>query len=137
MVHILTDEQISPEVAVTARKLCRGIQITSLSQWMNGHFMSATDGEMLREAARQKLTLLSYDLRTIPPLLRVWGEQGIDHGGVIFVDAKSIAQNDIGGIARALCAVWKLLGEEDWTNRSFFLQPPKKWLRSGRLRARE
>ena len=30
MLHILTDEQISPEVAVATRKLCRWIQITTI-----------------------------------------------------------------------------------------------------------
>ena len=126
MLHILTDEHISPEVAVAARKLCRGIQITALFEWLEGHFVGSPDGEILREAARQKMTLLSFDLRTIPALLRTWGEQGTDHGGLIFVDEKSIAQSDIGGIARALSELWKLQGEADWTNRCFFLQHPRK-----------
>jgi hypothetical protein len=126
MLQILTDEQISPAVALAARKLCRGIQITTLFDWMDGHFVSSPDGEILREAARQKLTLVSFDRRTIPPLLRVWGEQGIAHGGLIFVDDKSIPQHDIGGMARSLCALWKFLGDADWTNRCFFLQPPRK-----------
>jgi len=126
MLHILTDEQISPEVAVAARKLCRGIQIKTLFEWMDGHFVGSPDGEILREAAHQKITLLSFDLRTIPPLLRMWGEQGTDHGGIIFIDEKSISQNDIGGLARALCEVWNILGKVDWTNRFFFLQQPRK-----------
>jgi hypothetical protein len=126
MLRILMDEQISPDVAIAARKLCRGIDILTLLEWMQGHFISAADGEILREAARQKLTLVSFDLRTIPPLLRAWGEQGLDHGGLIFVDGKSIAQDDVGGLARSRCALWKLLGDADWTNRCFFLQPPRK-----------
>ena len=126
MLHILTDEQISPGVAVAARRLCGGIQITTLFEWMDGHFVSAPDREILREAASQKMTLLSFDLRTIPALLRTWGEEGIDHGGVIFVDEESIAQNDIGGMARSLCELWKLLGGVDWTNRCFFLQLPRR-----------
>jgi hypothetical protein len=126
MLHILADEHISPEVAVAARKLCRGLQIATLFDWMDGHFVGVPDGEDLREAARQKLRLLSFDRRTIPALLRSWGEQGIDHGGVIFVDEESIAQNDIGGMARSPCEVWRLRGGDDWTNRCFFLQPPRK-----------
>ena len=126
MLHILTDEQISPEVAVAARKLCRGIRTTTLFEWMEGHFVGAPDGEILREAARQKMTLLSFDLRTIPALLRSWGEQGTAHGGLIFVDEKSIPQSHVGGTARALCELWKVQGDSDWTNRCFFLQPPGK-----------
>lgn len=125
MLHILTDEQISPEISVAARRLCRALRITALFEWMDGHFVGAPDHEILREVARQKMTLLSFGLRTIPPLLRTWGEQGIDHGGVIFVNELSIAQHDISGIARALCGVWRVLGNADWTNRCFFLQRPR------------
>lgn len=121
MLSILTDEQISPEATVASRRLCRGIRITTLFEWMDGHLVGAPDREILREASHQKTTLLSFDLRTIPPLLRTWGEQGIDHGGLIFVDEKSIPQNDIGGMARALCELWKLHGDADWTNRCLFL----------------
>ena len=123
MLHILTDEQIDPDVAVAARKRCRGIQITSLFDWLDGHFMGASDEELLREAARQAVTLLTFDLKTIPPLLRGWGERGIDHGGVIFVDNKRFAQNDISGISKALAELWELQGKLDWKNRCFFLTP--------------
>ena len=85
MLHILTDEQIDPDVAVAARKRCRGIQITTLFEWLDGHFVGASDEELLREASRQAMTLLSFDLKTIPPLLRAWGERGIDHGSSVDV----------------------------------------------------
>jgi len=60
------------------------------------------------------------------PLLRAWGERGIDHGGVIFVDHKShksLAQNDGGGLAKTLADLWELQGQQDWKNRCFFLTP--------------
>ena len=123
MLHILTDEQIDPDVAVAARKRCRGIQITTLFEWLDRHFVGASDEELLREASRQAMTLLSFDLKTIPPLLRAWGERGIDHGGVIFVDHKSFAQNDVSGISKALSELWQLQSKLDWTNRCFFLTP--------------
>ena len=121
MLRILTDEQIDPDVAAAARR--RGIQITTLFEWSDGHFVGASDEEVLREAARHAMTLLSFDLKTIPPLLRAWGERGIDHGGVIFVDNKSFAQNDVRGIAKAISELWELQGKDDWTNRCFFLTP--------------
>lgn len=123
MLKILTDEQIDPDIAVATKKRCREISILSLFDWMDGHFVSASDEEVLREASRQGLTLLSYDLRTIPPLLRAWGERGIDHGGVIFVDSKSSAQNDISGISKALVELWEVQGKVDWKNRFFYLTP--------------
>ena len=39
--------------------------------------------------------------RTIPPLLKVWVEAGRDHGGIIFIDDKTISPADIGGQVRA------------------------------------
>ncbi len=123
MLQILTDEQIDPDVAVAVKKRCRAISIISLFDWLDGHFVGASDEEVLREAARQGMTLLSFDLKTIPPLLRAWGERGVDHGGVIFVDSKSFAQNDIRGISKALVELWELQGQLDWKNRCFFLTP--------------
>ena len=123
MLQILTDEQIDPDVAVAVKKRCRAISIISLFDWLDGHFVGASDEEVLREAARQGMTLLSFDLKTSPPLLRAWGERGVDHGGVIFVDSKSFAQNDIRGISKALVELWELQGQLDWKNRCFFLTP--------------
>jgi hypothetical protein len=125
MLHILTDEQIDPDVAAAAKKRCRGIQITTLFDWLDGHFIGASDEEILKEAARQSMSLLTFDLKTIPPLLRAWGERGVDHGGVIFVDNKSFAQNDISGISKALVELWELQAKHDWKNRCFFLTPTR------------
>lgn len=123
MLQILTDEQIDPNVAVAAKRRRREISIVSLFDWLDGHFVGASDEELLREAARQAMTLLTFDLKTIPPLLRAWGERGIDHGGVIFVDHKSFAQNDTSGISKALVDLWELQGKLEWKNRCFFLTP--------------
>lgn len=123
MLQILTDEQIDPNVAVATKRRCREMSIVSLFDWLDGHFVGASDEELLREAARQAMTLLTFDLKTIPPLLRAWGERGIDHGGVIFVDHKSFAQNDTSGLSKALADLWELQGKLDWKNRCFFLTP--------------
>ncbi len=123
MLKILTDEQIDPDIAVAAKKRCRDLSILSLFDWMDGHFVGASDEEVLRETSRQGLTLLSYDLKTIPTLLRAWGERGVDHAGVIFVDSKSFAQNDISGISKALVDLWDVQGKLNWKNRCFFLTP--------------
>jgi len=77
---------------------------------MDAHFVGASDDEVLRKTSRQGLTLLLYDLKTISTLLRAWGERGGDHGGVIFVDNKSFAQNDISGISKALVDLWDVRG---------------------------
>ena len=122
MLQVLLDEHLSPEIALTAQRSSRGFQVISIHDWEAGHFVGAPDTELLRAAARQHLTLLTFDLKTIPHLLRSWVEQDIEHGGVIFIDEKSFAQNAIGAIARALCDLWRAEGKLDWTNRTVFLQ---------------
>jgi len=67
------------------------------------------------------LTLVTYDRRTIPPLLKDWAEAGRSHGGVIFVDEKSISPADIGGLVRALLALFRQTAKWDWTNRICYL----------------
>ena len=69
-------------------------------------------------------TLVTYDLRTIAPLLKDWGEIGRMHGGVIFVDERTLAPNDFGGLVRALGQVWTQQGSHEWSNRILFLQRP-------------
>jgi len=122
VLRLLTDEQISPTVARQALARCRGLSITAIQRWEGGGFVGAADELVLQAAHQQKLTLVTFDLRTIPPLLRLWAEQGIDHSGVILVHEQTLAPNDIGGLAAALCAVWKAQGAMDWTNRVVFLR---------------
>ena len=122
MLRLLTDEQISPAVAAAARRMCPDIQILDIREWQHGHLLSASDELVLGEAHRQGMTLVTFDLRTIPPLLRRWAEEEVDHGGVILVDQKTIRQPDVGGIAQALCALWKAHRRSDWTNRVVFLR---------------
>jgi hypothetical protein len=75
----------------------------------------------LREAATQGLTLVTYDRRTIPLLLKPWAEEGRQHGGV-FVDEKTISPADIGGLVWALTRLARETGNWDWTNRIYFLR---------------
>ena len=121
MLKLLTDEHLSLAIIPAVRKLRPSAVIVSLHEWMDGHFLGASDASVLRAAASQGLTLVTFDVRTIPPLLKTWAEHGIDHAGVIFVDHRTCAQNDIGGIARALATLMEGHGKMDWTNRYFFL----------------
>ena len=86
--------------------------------------MGADDGVFLPEAKKDGLTLVSYDQRTIRPLLKDWAEQAIDHAGVVFVDTKTIAPQDIGALVGALSQLWKEERQADWTNRVVFLRKP-------------
>jgi hypothetical protein len=122
MLSYLTDEHISPSVAKQAARRCRGISIIPLRDWEGGHFLSASDEVVLREAHERGLTLVTFDVRTLPPLLRCWAEQGIDHSGVVLVDQRTLKQHDIGGLTTALCALWREQKRLSWTNRVLFLR---------------
>lgn len=122
MLRLLLDEHISPAVASGLRRRNRAFVVHTMVDWEGGNFLGQDDSVCLREAAAQKLTLITYDRRTIPPLLKVWAEEERAHGGVIFVDEKTISPADIGGLVQALAKVQRNVGNQDWTNRVVFLR---------------
>jgi hypothetical protein len=122
MLKLLLDEHISPDVANGFRRRNRAIDIRYMVEWENGRFLGQDDHACLREAAAQGLTLVTYDRRTIPPLLKTWAEEWRTHDGVIFVDEKTISPADIGGLVRALSGLARETGKWAWTNRIYFLR---------------
>ena len=82
---------ISPAVAQGLRRRNRSLTVVCMAAWERGAFLGQQDSVCLQQAAARGLTLVTYDRRTIPPLLKVWGEEGRKHGGVIFVDEKTIS----------------------------------------------
>ncbi len=122
MLKLLLDEHISPDVATGLRRRSRGMVVHAMVEWEGGSFLGREDAACLREAAAQRLTLVTYDRRTIPPLLKAWAEEEQKHGGVIFVDEKTISQADIGGLVLAMSKLRKEAGKWDWTDRVVFLR---------------
>ncbi len=122
MLKLLLDEHISPEVAASLRRRDRKVVVFGMAEWEVGNFLGQEDAACLRQAAVQKLTLVTYDRRTIPPLLKDWAETRHQHAGVIFVDEKTISQADIGGLVQSLGVLLKEARDWDWTDRVCFLQ---------------
>jgi hypothetical protein len=122
MLKLLLDEHISPDVAGGLRRRDRRVIVWSMVEWENGNFLGQEDSACLREAAVQNLTLVTYDRRTITPLLKDWGEEGCQHSGVIFVDGKTISPGNIGGLVRSLGMLVAEAHRWDWTNRVYFLR---------------
>ncbi|MGD1025048.1 MAG: hypothetical protein ABR880_19865 [Candidatus Sulfotelmatobacter sp.] len=121
MLKLLLDEHISPDVANGLRRRNRALEVRYMVEWESGRFLGQDDPACLREAAAQGLTLVTYDRRTIPPLLKTWAEEERSHGGVIFVDEKTISPADIGGLVWALTRLARETGNWTWTNRIYFL----------------
>ena len=104
------------------RRRDRQVTVRSLVEWEDGNYLGKADSAFLREAAVQELTLVTYDRRTIPSLLKRWAEEGIHHAGVIFVDEKTIAPADIGGLVKSLHQLAREGAAWEWTNRVVFLR---------------
>ncbi len=122
MLKPLLDEHISPTVADGLRRRDRLLVVSCMAEWEDGEFLGQQDFACLQEAAAQGLTLVTYDRRTIPPLLKAWAEEEREHGGVIFVDEKTIPPSDTGGLVRALSNLFRKTAKWDWTNRVYFLR---------------
>lgn len=122
MLQLLLDEHIPPTVAEAVQRIHARATIVFLRDWNNGAFLGRGDHEILAAAHKLCFTLVTYDLRTIPSLLKRWAESGISHGGIIFVDQKTILPSNVGGLARALVTVIQRYSARDWTNQSLFLE---------------
>jgi len=122
MLKLLLDEHISLDVAHGLRRCNRAIEVRYLVEWEDGRFLGQEDPAFLREAAAQRLTLVTYDRRTIPPLLKTWAEEERTYGSVIFVDEKTISPADIGGLVWALIRLAGETGNWDWTSSVYFLR---------------
>jgi hypothetical protein len=122
MLRLLLDEGISPAVAMGLRRRCHGMEVFAMAEWEGGNFVGLPDSVCLREAAVHELTLVTYDRGAISPVLKEWMEEGITHGGVIFVDEKTISPAETGQLVSALAGLAKEPGDWEWTNRISFLR---------------
>jgi len=95
MLSFLLDEHVSPDVAVIVGRSRPDIPVYALLNWQDGIWIGESDEEILRAAAVESLTLVTYDQRTFPRLLQRWAELKETHAGVVFVDERTIAPNDL------------------------------------------
>ena len=116
----LLDEHVAPAAAEGLRKL--NIEAIALRDWQRGRFLEATDEAILSQAEADGVPLVTYDQRTIPTILKLWGESGRSHGGVVLVDHRTIRPGDVGGMVRALKALHDQAGQAPWRDRVVFLQ---------------
>lgn len=119
--QLLLDEYISPAIAAQLGRRQPQLKVLALTHWEEGKYLGISDEELLAMAYEQTLTLITYDRRTIAPLLKAWAEQGTDHGGVVFVDDRTYAPNDFGGLVRGLEDLWLARKDLNWVNRVVYL----------------
>ncbi len=122
MLKLLLDEHISPHVVEGLRRRKPKLHVFCMRDWEHGRFVGADDDLVLAEAAAQGLALVTYDLRTIPSILKLWAEEERSHAGVVLVDEKTISTDNIGQLVLALFELAKHTQSWDWRNRMYFLQ---------------
>ncbi|MGA3371196.1 MAG: hypothetical protein ABSC48_05490 [Terracidiphilus sp.] len=127
MLKFLLSERISPHVAAALRRRARPVVVHGMAEWEGGNFMAREEVACLKEAARQRLTFVTYDRLTIPPLLKAWADEECtrgecSHGGFVFIDEKSIPPADAHGLVLALARLAKETQSWDWTDRVCFLR---------------
>lgn len=123
MLSFLLDEQISPEIAKQISQKRSDISIFSIHTWQKGNYLGIADEIILKAAVSEELTLITYDQKTIPPILSKWGQANINHAGIIFIDYRSIPPNNFGRLVRAIIWLWDTQNRENWQNRIVSLQP--------------
>jgi hypothetical protein len=117
----LLDEHIATEVVAAVRRYSPQLFVAHLAGWEGGRLLGCNDVALLQAAEAASLTLVTYDCRTIPQLLKAWTEQGRHHAGVVLVDHHTLRPSDIGGLAKALAHLAKLARAWDWGNRVMYL----------------
>ena len=125
MLAYLLDENISSAIVAQIVRKNPQINAQCVSRWRGGAFIGQSDGRLLRAAAQDGLTLVTYDLRTIPALLSEMAADGETHAGVIFADDASIRGSDFGGLVTALLSHWQRYAAEEWSNHVGFLTASK------------
>lgn len=118
--RLLLDYHISAVIAQALRR--DGVDIVVVRDWLDGSYRSASDDQLLSAAWSDECVLVTYDCRTIPPLLKEWAETGRQHAGVVLIDDKTVRPDDIGGLVRALRALIARSRGENWRDRAVFLQ---------------
>ena len=118
MLRMWLDHHISPAAAAAARQQAANIPIQHVQ---DRDWQRLPDPELLTQAHREGLTLVTYDLATIPQYLREFAERAQNHGGVVFIDGRTIASDDRGAIGRALAKLWQRERNAGWQNRTYWL----------------
>ena len=120
----LLDENISRVIARQIAVRRPEIGIRSIFEWRGGSLRNRPDELILQAATEDDLTLVTYDLQTIRPLVAEWAASGITHAGVIFVDERTIPSDNFGMLIRAIESLWDREHHLTWTNRTRFLDRP-------------
>ena len=72
--RLLLDAHVSPAIARDLQR--EDVDAIAVRDWLDGEYRSAPDDQLLAAAGADGRVLVTYDCRTIPPLLKEWAETG-------------------------------------------------------------
>jgi hypothetical protein len=121
-VKLLLDCHITKATLGALRDIAPGIRAELLSDWRRGAFRRADDAEVLMACYEERRAFLTYDLTTVPDLLRRWASEERPHSGVLFADTMAIPPNMPARVAAAVAKLAEEIGDADLENVVLFLR---------------
>ncbi len=97
MARFLLDEHINPAVAVQLRR--KGYDAVSIYESGGA---GGGDTEVLELATSQHRAIVTFNITDFEALAAQWFARGMSHGGIVLVHSKTIPQQSVGGLVRAL-----------------------------------
>ncbi|MGO8671616.1 MAG: hypothetical protein ACLQVD_09665 [Capsulimonadaceae bacterium] len=122
----LFDETIPRVIAYEVRRHRPQITVESVHSWHGGAYLGSPSAELLKAAAIDGLTLVTYDRYATPACLAAMLEEGTGHAGVILVDRATIPNSAFGPLTRLFIHLYETEGSRDWSGRVVFLTKPAR-----------
>ena len=122
---LLLDVHVAKAAIGALRKAAPLVHAEHISHWRGGAFLRAEDAEILAACHAEKRVFITYDLATIPDLLRRWMAEDRPHSGIVFADENTVKPNAPGEVASAIASLAKDIGNADTTNLVRFLRPAR------------
>lgn len=120
---LLFDVHVAKATVAALRRIAPQIQAEHIAHWHGGILLQADDDEILSKCHAEGRVFVTYDMATIPGLLRRWIAEERSHSGLFFADENTIKPNDPGEAASSVAALVKEIGNADTTNLIRFLRP--------------
>lgn len=122
---LLLDVHLAKAAVGALHKAAPHVHAEHISQWRGGAFLRSEDAEILAGCHAEKRMFVTYDMATIPDLLRRWMAEDRPHSGVVFADENTAKPNVPGEVASAIAALAKEIGDADTTNLVRHLRPAR------------
>lgn len=119
---LLLDVHIAKATVGALAKAAPAVRVEHVSDWRNGSLRAASDAEILAACHEEQRALVTFDLRTIPDLLRRWAAEARDHSGVFFADQTTLRPDRPGAVATAVVALIAQIGDASTENLVRFLR---------------